>query len=144
MTSILNVFVAADAATDALRALPSGVAQPDGTADTIARDGQVRLWWDDTPVDLFFDYVPVHADARRNRRTVAFAGASIPVLGPVELAVFKVMFDRTRDWADIEAMVAADTLDADAVKAALGPMIGAEDPRFARLDEAIRRARPPV
>jgi hypothetical protein len=140
----LNVFVAADDAAVALEALPPGVAKPDGTADTIARDGQVRLWWDDTPVDLFFDYVPVHADARRNRRTVVFAGASIPVLGPVELAVFKVMFDRTRDWADIEAMVAAQTLDATAVKAALGPMIGVEDERFARLDEAIRRAQPSV
>jgi hypothetical protein len=140
----LNVFVAADAAADALGALPAGVVTPPGAADAIARDGQVRLWWDETPLDLFFDYVPVHADARRNLRTVPFAGASIPILGPVELAVFKVMFDRTRDWADIEAMVTAGTFDADAVRAALGPMIGAEDERFDRLDQAIRRAQPPV
>lgn len=138
----VNVFVAARACAGALRALPDAVVQPAGTEEVIARDGQVRLWWDETPVDLFFDYVPVHDDARRNRRMVPFAGSSIPILGPVELAVFKVMFDRTRDWADIEAMVAAQTLDARGVKAALRPMIGAEDERFARLDEAIRRAEP--
>lgn len=31
----------------------------------------------------------------------------MPVLGPTELATFKAMSDRTRDWADIEAMLVA-------------------------------------
>ena len=61
-------------------------------------------------------------------------------MGPVELAVFKVMFDRTRDWADIEAMVAANTLDLEALRTTLATMLEAGDPRFARLDEAVRRA----
>jgi hypothetical protein len=62
------------------------------------------------------------------------------VLGPVELAVFKAMFDRTRDWADIEAMLAAGTLDLDAVRDTLATMLTSGDERFARLDEAARRA----
>ena len=135
----VNLFVSAADPARALRALPAPVAQPAGTHDTIVRDGQVRLWWDETPVDLFFDYAPVHADAARHRRTVPFAGTEISVLGPVELAVFKAMFDRTRDWADIEAMVAASSVDVDAVLASLQTMLGREDPRFARLDEAVRR-----
>lgn len=92
---------------------------PAETAATIERDGQICLWWDETPIDLFFDYAPVHADAARNRRTLPFAGTRIPVLGPAELAVFKVRYDRTRDWADIEAMIAAGTLDLNAVREAL-------------------------
>jgi hypothetical protein len=135
----VNVFVTADEAGRVLRALPAGVATPDGTAETIARDGQVRLWWDDTPVDLFFDYVSVHEEAARNRRTVPFEGTHIPVLGPTELAVFKAMFDRTRDWADLEAMAAAGTLDVEAVKATLRTLLAKGDERFARLDEAARR-----
>ena len=135
----VNVFVPASDAERVLRALPDGVQQPEGTAETIARDGQIRLWWDDTPVDLFFDYVPIHEDAARNRRTVPFEGTRIPVLGPTELAVFKVMFDRTRDWADVEAMVAAGTLDVDAVRAALARLIDEGDARFPRLDEAVLR-----
>jgi hypothetical protein len=62
------------------------------------------------------------------------------VLGPTELAVFKAMFDRTRDWADIEAMIAAGTLDTDAVRESLQTMLTDDDERFARLDEATRRA----
>ena len=69
-----------------------------------------------------------------------FLEASIPVLAPTELAVFKAMFDRTRDWADIEEMLAAATLDADAVREALAAMLGPGDHRLARLDEAVRRA----
>jgi hypothetical protein len=137
----LNVFVPAADCTRALNALPAGVAQPAGTPETIAREGQVRLWWEDTPIDLFFDYVPVHADAARHRRTVPFSGTRIPVLGPIELAAFKAMFDRTRDWADIEAMLAAGTVDPDAVRTTLQTMLAADDSRFARLDDAERRAR---
>jgi hypothetical protein len=136
----VNVFVPASKAERVLRALPSGVAQPDDAAETIARDGQIRLWWDEVPVDLFFDYVPIHADAARNRRRVPFAGTRIPVLGPTELAVFKVMFDRTQDWADIEAMLAAGTIDVASVRAELTALLDAGDGRFSRLEEAVRRA----
>jgi hypothetical protein len=138
----VNVFVAATKAERVLRALPDGVTQPDGAAETIAHDGQIRLWWDEVPVDLFFDYVPVHADAARNRRRVPFAGTRIPVLGPTELAVFKVVFDRTRDWADIEAMLAAGTLDVEAVRAELTTLLEVGDERLTRLDETVRRAGP--
>lgn len=136
----INLFVPAGDADRALRALPDGVARPQGAAATIERDGQTRLWWDDTPLDLFFDYAPIHADAAAHRRTVPFAGTRIPVLGPVELAVFKAMFDRTRDWADIEAMLAAGTLDIDAVSRALSAMLPADDTRFSRLRTAQRLA----
>jgi hypothetical protein len=136
----VNLFVPATRCERALRALPEEVAQPEGIEDTIGRDGQIRLWWDETPVDLFFDSVPLHEDAARHRKTVAFAGTRIPVLGPAELAVFKAMFDRTRDWADIEAMLAAGTLDVDAVRAELRTIFSDDDPRFPRLDEALSRA----
>lgn len=135
----LNIFVAASEAADSLTALPAGVSRPAGTAHAIAREGQVRLWWDDTPVDLFYDYEPVHAAAARNAQTVTFAGTEIPVLGPVELAVFKAIVDRTRDWADIEAMAGAGTLDVAAVKELLAGLLDAADSRFTRIDEAVRR-----
>lgn len=137
----VNLFVPATDAARALAALPGEVAVTEETVVAIERDGQVRLWWDDTPLDLFFDYAPIHTAAADHRRTVPFAGTRIPVLGPIELAVFKAMFDRTRDWADIEAMIAAGTLDLDAVRAALATMLDPADPRFARLGDAERAAR---
>jgi len=130
----VNIFTPAEAPERALAALPDGIAQPEGTVETIKRDGQIRLWWDETPIDLFFDYVPLHDEAARNRRTVPFEGEQIPILGPVELAVFKVMFDRTRDWADVEAMVEAETVDLSAVRSAVEQLVGTGDARLSRLD----------
>ncbi len=136
----VNLFVPAAECEPALAALPAEIRHDADTVDAIRRDGQIRLWWDDTPIDLFFDYEPLHEQAARNRRSVPFEGEEIPVLGPVELAVFKAMFDRTRDWADIEAMAAAGNLDIDAVRDELEALVGEEDQRIARLQEASRRA----
>jgi hypothetical protein len=138
----VNIFVPAEDCARALAALPDGIAQPEGTEAAIVRDGQIRLWWDQTPIDLFFDYVPIHADAARHRETVPFAGTRIPILGPVELAVFKAMFDRTKDWADVEAMLAAGTVDVTAVSATLATLLPADDQRFTRLADAVRRSTP--
>ena len=132
----VNVFVPAAQAERVLAALPPGVAAPEGSGERLAADGQLRLWWDDTPVDLFLDYAPIHTSAAQHRRWVPFEGREIPVLGPVELAVFKIMFDRTKDWADVEAMLAAETLDLGQARALLAPMVGAEDLRWQRLRSA--------
>lgn len=136
----VNLFVASERCRVALEALPDGISYDDSSIEAIVRDGQIRLWWDDTPIDLFFDYTALHAEAARHVRPVPFAGTEIPVLGPVELAVFKAMFDRTRDWADIEAMLAAETLDVDATREHLVAMVGGSDGRLERLGEAVRRA----
>jgi len=138
----VNLFVPAAEPGPALAALPDGIARDEDTAAAIASDGQVRLWWDDTPIDLFFSYEPLHAEASRHRRMVPFEGQQIPILGPIELAVFKAMFDRTRDWADIEAMLAAGNLDADAAGERLVSLVGADDRRLARLEETLRRSSP--
>jgi hypothetical protein len=62
------------------------------------------------------------------------------VLGPLELAVFKVMFDRTRDWGDLEEMFAAGALNAEDLHEAVRGLVGPDDERHGRIDEAIRRA----
>lgn len=134
----VNVFVPVSEAARVLAALPAGIAARPDAAGALGRDGQARVWWDDTPVDLFLDYAPIHAAAARHRRLVPFEGEEVPVLGPVELAVFKVMFDRTKDWADIEAMLAAGSLDREAVRAAVVEMVGAGDARVSRLDATSR------
>jgi hypothetical protein len=56
------------------------------------------------------------------------------------LAVFKVFFDRTKDWADLEAMQEAGTLDAPFVAGVIGHYLGDDDPRLQRL-QAIANPR---
>lgn len=131
----VNAFVPAAAAGPVLAALPAGVLVPAETAEVIATDGQVRLWWDDTPVDLFLDYAPLHSQAARGVRTVPFAGRQISVLGPVELVLFKALFDRPKDWVDIAAVVEAGAVaDPDVVLRVLVELVGHDDPRVHRWD----------
>lgn len=101
---------------------------------TSSPDGQVRLWWDDTPVDLFFDYAPLHAQAARGSRVVPFAGTQIRVLGPVELVLFKALVDRPKDWVDIEAVVEAGVVPLQGVREGLVALLGVDDPRVGRWD----------
>jgi hypothetical protein len=139
----INVFSSPEDCEAVLAELPAGVAYDERTIATIIREGQARLHWDGTPVDLFFSGLPIHDQAARHRRAVAFEGEEIPVLGPLELALFKAMFDRTRDWADIEEMLAARSLEPDELRRLIGDHAGAGDARLARLDEALARTRGP-
>ena len=47
--------------------------------------------------------------------------------------MFKAFFDRTKDWADLEAMAEAETLDVEAVVGVLARHLGADDDRIQRL-----------
>jgi hypothetical protein len=136
----VNVFVPVDRWPEIRDALaPLGV---NVSADYAAleRDGQVRLWWDRNPVDLFFSYDPFHEEMRRATRRVPFAGKTIPILGPEHLAVCKAMFDRPKDWIDIEQMiVATDPLDLPEVEAWLESMVGEDTQRLVRLREIRER-----
>jgi hypothetical protein len=131
----VNVFVPASEPEPVLAALPAAVTVPGGTAGIIAREGQVRLWWDDTPVDLFLDYAPLHGQAARGSREVPFAGRRIRVLGPVELVLFKALFDRPKDWVDIGTVVDAGAVAPEPVRDDLIALVGADDPRVMRWDE---------
>ena len=133
----INAFVPATSPEPVLAALPSGVAVPPGTAGVIATEGQVRLWWGDTPVDLFLDYAPLHAQAARRSRDVPFAGRQIRVLGAVELILFKALFDRPKDWVDIAAVVAAGLVATQGVREGLAELVGADDPRLRRWDALV-------
>jgi hypothetical protein len=132
----LNVFVDAGRADTVFASLPSEVSWTEADVDAVKRDGQVRVFWGRTPVDLFFENHPFHAGTARRAQTAELAGRTIPVLDAVDLAVFKALFNRTRDWADIESMVAAHAIDHGAVMGYLIEFLGRGDPitqRFAQL-----------
>lgn len=129
----LNLFVDVAKAPDVLAMLPPGVSVTDADRAAIAADGQTRLWWDTTPVDVFFDTTPFHLDVGARTRFERFAGHDVPFLACRDLAVFKAFFDRTKDWADLEEMATAGTLDVEAVLGVLVHYLGGEDHRVVRL-----------
>lgn len=128
----VNVFVGPDRALEVFDALPQGVRWTQSDTDAVETDEQVRLWWDDTPVDLFFAAHDFHVRAGARTRKVDFAGGTITVLAPIDLAVFKVLFDRAKDWVDLGAMVDNGTLDVRATSTEVEALLGA-DPRVDRL-----------
>jgi hypothetical protein len=129
----LNVFVGRDGADSVAAALPAGVACADAQIQALARDGQVRMWWDETPVDVFLDTTRYHDQLALRTHREPFAGDEIPFLSCGDLAVFKAFFNRTRDWADLEDMCAAGTLELDRVLGVLVEYLGPDDERVARL-----------
>ena len=64
----VNVFVPADRAAAVVAALPDPVAASDDQLERLRRDGQVRLWWDGTPVDVFLDTTEFHEKAAARAR----------------------------------------------------------------------------
>jgi len=132
----LNLFLPVAAWRDAIDALGEiGVETGELDAVALERDGQCRLWWGDNPVDLFFAYAPIHEEMQKAVRRVPFSGISLPILAPEHLAVCKAMFDRRKDWLDIEKMLIAGDLDLDEVEAWLRRMVGEGDERLQRLAE---------
>ena len=129
----LNVFVTPERVREVFAALPDGVTVTALNVEQAERDGQVRIWWADTPIDVFLDVLPLHGEVAREVRRVPFAGRTIPVLGCDALAVFKAMFDRTRDWADIEAMVEAKALNFGVVSERICELDGEGSQRAERL-----------
>jgi hypothetical protein len=129
----LNVFVPAERTDELLAALAPQVGATDDQRDQLLADGQTRLWWDTTPLDVFLDTTPFHHEVGRRVRWELFGDVELPFLSCRDLAVFKAFFDRTKDWADIEEMHAARSLDVDAVVGVLVRHLGADDHRVARL-----------
>jgi hypothetical protein len=133
----LNVFAGTERVGDVLAALPRGISWDDDDVAHLERDGQQRLWWDATPVDLFLNTTDFHDQVATRARWEDFDGVVMPFLSCSDLAVFKAFFSRTKDWADLEEMQAAGTLDVDRVVGTLVRYLGADDDRIARLRAVV-------
>ncbi len=129
----VNLFVDSDGFAAVEDALPSGIRVSDADRHAIAVDGQVRLWWDTTPVDVVCNTTPFHEAAAGRTRVESFGGTDVPFPACRDLAVFKAFFGRTKDWADLEEMQKAGSLDVAAVLGVIAHHLGAGDHRLERL-----------
>lgn len=132
----LNVFVAPDRYPELVEPLTAlGVAAGErSVAEAIGRAGQARAMWDGTPVDLFLAYDRFHNAAATAVRTVPFADGTIPVLAVEHLLVCKVVFNRAKDWVDIDAVLDAGTgVDGAEVLRWVGRIVGDDDARYNRI-----------
>ena len=129
----VNVFVGIEEAEHVYDALPHGIAVTAEDREAIKSDGQTRLWWDKTPVDMFFNTTDFHVAAASRARVEQFGGEDVPFLACRDLAVFKAFSNHTRDWADLEEMQAAGCLEVENVLGVLSHYLGIDDERIGRL-----------
>ncbi len=130
----VNAFVPTGQADDVLEPLGGLGIDVAGAASTIDEQGQARVMWGPTPVDLFFAYDRFHDAAARASIEVPFADQTIRVLSAEHLTVCKAVFDRPRDWIDIEAMIDQGAhIEAAEVLRWVGRIAGDDDPRYDRV-----------
>jgi hypothetical protein len=131
----LNLFVPPERLDEVAIPLQAlGVTIDDVAADLVRRVGQARVWWDATPIDLFFAYDAFHDAAAKARRAVPFADVEIPILAPEHLMACKAVFNRGKDWVDIDAMrTLGRAVDTAEVLRWVARIAGDEDPRYERL-----------
>jgi hypothetical protein len=129
----VNVFVDPARARVVFAALPDAVAVSGANIEAAEREGQTRVWWEDTPIDLFLDVHRFHMEVAENVRWVVFEDREIPVLDCTALAVFKALLDRTKDWADIEEMRAAQAFDLPHARTWVERLLGADSQVARRL-----------
>lgn len=141
----VNVFVRPTEATAVLNALPAAVARTAKDRELLERDAQVRLRWGDTPVDIFLSNHAFHDGVASQVRVVPFGSGDvrIPVLPCAALAVFKTFFARPKDFIDIANMVEVDAFDADAARATIASLLGADAPELVQFDAAVAHGRDP-
>jgi hypothetical protein len=131
----VNIFTGVGLTREVFSALPETVKWSDEDVQRTETDGQVRLWWDETPVDIFLSTTEFHDQVATRIRVEPFARTEVPFVSCTDLAAFKVFFNRTRDWADLEEMAEVGTLDFDRLIGVLVHYLGAHDERIERAEQ---------
>jgi len=100
----------------------------------IALDGQVRLDWDGSYLDVFFATLDLHLEMAERARLVRFGPVEIPILAPEHLIVCKAIFGRPKDWLDIAEILSWGTeVDATSTLSWVSDILGPESEQYTRL-----------
>jgi hypothetical protein len=135
----LNITLSPSEAEPVLGALVHlGVSVSATDRATIERDGQARLDWDGSYLDLFFATLDLHRDMATCSREVSFGPVLIPILSPEHLIVCKAIFDRPKDWVDVEEIIAWGTeVDGTTVLRWIDELLGAGSVQYGRLVDLL-------
>jgi len=140
----VNVFVDLDQRAHVLAELGGrGIVVTENQRGRAERDGWEQLQLGRTPVDVFYAYDAFHdAMASAVQHHPFPGGEELPFLSAEHLLACKAIFNRAKDWLDIEQVLFAmeEFDDAEAsrwVEHAVGP----DDQRLARFRDAVRRLR---
>lgn len=143
----VNVFVPVDRAPAVIEKLSMVGLRPEKSHAAWAPVAGIRLRGDGGDVaDLFFSIDEHYSEVAARVRRFPFGDPPrrLPFLSAEDLVVFKLSFNRDKDWVDIRQLLVAGTgLDLDYVEAQLIALRGPSmHPRLARLRALARGAGP--
>jgi hypothetical protein len=135
----VNLTLPPEAAGPVLEMLSRlGVTVTSENRAAVALDGQARLDWDGSYLDVFFATMDLHLEMAERARLVRFGPVEIPILAPEDLIVCKAIFDRPKDWLDIEEMLRWGTkVDSSKTLYWVGEILGPEAAQYSRLAELL-------
>lgn len=141
----LDVFVAADALEPVFALLRAGDCEfdADESLASARTRGDFKVWWRGMRVDVFVASIPLYDATRRRIRQAPLEGRPAWFLSPEDLAIFKMLFFRTKDLIDLERLVAflGPSFDQAHVRGWLVDLVGADDERVQRWDTLVKDAR---
>ncbi|MGH8595179.1 MAG: hypothetical protein ACREXT_00825, partial [Gammaproteobacteria bacterium] len=97
-----------------------------------AQFGDFGARLDGIRIDFFLPVLSISVEAMQRRVRVTFADGNIWIFTAEDLAVFKLIFGRTKDFADLELLFAAQRgrLDLDYLERQVARIFDAADPRL--------------
>jgi hypothetical protein len=140
----LNVWVDAEQlghAFDTLGAAGVEIDRERAAADARER-GMFVGYCHNYRVDVFVPSVPFYAEARHRRQRIKLADRDTWVLSPESLIVFKMLFFRPKDVADVGRIldIQGPHVDATFVRQWLVKMLGRSDARITTWDRLVAQA----
>ena len=111
---------------------------------SLREHGFCRAAWQGVRVDVFLPLIPFYETARQRRKRMDLGGQPIAVWDAESLAVFKMLFFRRKDLADVEQILRSQgaRLDRAWVREQLESICGSLDPRLSQWDELVREVLP--
>ncbi|HBO43525.1 MAG TPA: hypothetical protein DD670_06265, partial [Planctomycetaceae bacterium] len=114
------------------------------TTRSLREHGYCSVKYAGMRLDVFLPTIPFYEAARTRRRRMELANRPVMVWDAESLAVFKMIFFRRKDLADVEQVLRTqgDVFDRIWVREHLVAMYGARDPRLSAWDEISREVPP--
>jgi hypothetical protein len=107
------------------------------TIQKLRDDGFCRVTYHDRTVDVFLPIVDFYQHARQRRQRVPMGETEVYIWDAETLCVFKMMFFRRKDLADVESILQSQrgNLDRAWIEARLIEMFGERNPRVSQWRE---------
>jgi hypothetical protein len=121
----VNISVVKEDAEVVVEALSEIVQATEEQVALLKRDGQVRLLVGRYPLDIFLAEHEFHDEMRMMSLMRPFGDRELPYISATHLTVLKAMFNRSKDWVDIESMLRHGSVD---VQRAIGWLVTLQGP----------------